>query len=108
MACLPIFGNVTTHAHPGTIHSTVWLVSELNKMLWRRIQPFVAVFLFLIAATKYLMGPTEAGGLSWFQSPMVKKAWCGVAPRWQDQEAAACWHLSEPGMWAGLSFPRST
>lgn len=27
----------------------------------------------------------------------MKKAWCGVAPRWQEQEAAACWHLSEPG-----------
>lgn len=35
-------------------------------MLWRHIQPFVAVFLFLVAATKYLMEPTEARVLSWF------------------------------------------
>lgn len=77
-------------------------------MLWLRVQPFVAVFLLLVAATKYLMGPAEARGLSWFQAPVVKKAWCGAAPRWQEQEAAACWHLSEPGMWAGLLFPRST
>lgn len=79
------------------MHPTVWLVSELNKMLWLHRQSSVAGFLFLVAATEYLMEPTEARVLSWLLVHHGEEGMVWGAPRWQGQEAAACWHLSEPG-----------